>query len=605
MKKYIHYCWFGGKPLPKLAKQCLKSWEKYLPDFEIKLWNEDNVDLNECPFIKEAYENKKWAFVADYARTKAMYEYGGIYFDTDMEIIKPIDHLLNEENGFLGVEDSHMIACGVWFEPKEKSYLAKKMLDFYKKQEFFDIDNIYKISIPRVISNILKDYDSSNFETQKLDHNEIIYQRDYFYPLSYDHQYNIFTDNTCMIHYYDASWTPKWEQRENKIYRVFGKEKGTKIINTARRTKHLVKRGAKLALYPVIKVKNRKNKITEKYKNRIEETLTKIKKSDYAYIAFYNSDWFGVSNATIELFDNCVPCGEIHRKSDINKIANKIVESGYKEVIFSGFCIGWKDLAIKLHEKGITIKTYFHGSHSQVLEPYGWTRNMEIYELARKGIVKKMAICKESLVKYYTSFGCNTYQLTNKVDVKQFKRTRTDKDTVIGIYAAKTDDFRKNAFVQIAAAALYKKNNKEKNVRIDMVPLNKNAKKFADLLGIQIEGINHSIPREELLKRLANCDISLYVTYSECAPMSSLESFAEKTPCIVGNNCHYFINEELEKYIVVSQENNPEEIAKKIEFVLDNKKMILDLYEKWEKKNKSISKKLLSEFLEDGDNNEK
>ena len=136
MKKYIHYCWFGGKPLPKLAKQCLKSWEKYLPDFEIKLWNEDNVDLNECPFIKEAYENKKWAFVADYARTKAMYEYGGIYFDTDMEIIKPIDHLLNEENGFLGVEDSHMIACGVWFEPKEKSYLAKKCWIFIKNKNF-------------------------------------------------------------------------------------------------------------------------------------------------------------------------------------------------------------------------------------------------------------------------------------------------------------------------------------------------------------------------------------------------------------------------------------------------------------------------------------
>ena len=134
-----------------------------------------------------------------------------------------------------------------------------------------------------------------------------------------------------------------------------------------------------------------------------------------------------------------------------------------------------------------------------------------------------------------------------------------------------------------------------------MVPLNKSAKKFADLLGIQIEGINHSVPREELLKRLANCDISLYVTYSECAPMSSLESFAQNTPCIVGNNCHYFKNEELEKYIVVSQENNPEKIA----FVLDNKNKILDLYDKWEKKNKDISKKLLSEFLEDGDKNEK
>ena len=93
MSKYIHYCWFGGKPLPKLAKKCIKSWKKYLPDYEIIEWNENNVDLEECAFIKEAYENKKWAFVADYARTKAIYEMGGIYFDTDMLITKPIDFL--------------------------------------------------------------------------------------------------------------------------------------------------------------------------------------------------------------------------------------------------------------------------------------------------------------------------------------------------------------------------------------------------------------------------------------------------------------------------------------------------------------------------------
>ena len=84
MQKYIHLVWFGGKPYTKLTKKCIKSWEKYLPDFEIIEWNENNVDLNECPFIKEAYENKKWAFVADYVRTKAIYEMGGIYLDTDI-----------------------------------------------------------------------------------------------------------------------------------------------------------------------------------------------------------------------------------------------------------------------------------------------------------------------------------------------------------------------------------------------------------------------------------------------------------------------------------------------------------------------------------------
>ena len=120
MKKYIHYCWFGGKPLSKLTKKCIKSWKKYLPDYEIIEWNESNVDLEECPFIKEAYENKKWAFVADYARTKAIYEMGGIYFDTDMIITKDISFLLDKET-FLGVEDSMMVNAAVWGTSKPKT----------------------------------------------------------------------------------------------------------------------------------------------------------------------------------------------------------------------------------------------------------------------------------------------------------------------------------------------------------------------------------------------------------------------------------------------------------------------------------------------------
>lgn len=292
---------------------------------------------------------------------------------------------------------------------------------------------------------------------------------------------------------------------------------------------------------------------------------------------------------------------EIYRNSDINKVANKIISSNYKKVIFSGFCIGWKKLAEKLNNNNIIVKTYFHGSHSQVLEPYGWDRNMEIFDLTKRGIVKKMAICKESLVKFYKTYGCNTYLLTNKVDVKKYPHKKRDNKTIIGIYAAKTDNFRKNAFAQIAAVSLIK----NKKVKIDMVPLNKKAKSFAKFLGVEIDGVNHPIPREDLMKRLANCDISLYVTYSECAPMTSLESFSQDTICIVGNNCHYFQNEEIEKYIVVNEENNPEEIAKKIEYALDNKDTVLKLYKDWEIKNKIISKELLQEFLEDGDNSEK
>ena len=96
MEKIIHYCWFGPKPLGKLENKCLKSWKKYFPDYKIMKWSEENVNLEECEFIKEAYANKKWAYVADYARTKALYEYGGIYFDTDMEVIKNMDEFIDK-----------------------------------------------------------------------------------------------------------------------------------------------------------------------------------------------------------------------------------------------------------------------------------------------------------------------------------------------------------------------------------------------------------------------------------------------------------------------------------------------------------------------------
>ena len=90
MKKIIHYCWFGGKKIPNSVKKCIKTWKKYLPDYEIKEWNEENFDVNVCPFVKEAYENKKWAMVSDYARIYALYQDGGIYLDTDVKILKNI-----------------------------------------------------------------------------------------------------------------------------------------------------------------------------------------------------------------------------------------------------------------------------------------------------------------------------------------------------------------------------------------------------------------------------------------------------------------------------------------------------------------------------------
>ena len=154
--KVIHYCWFGPKPIPKLAKKCIASWEKYMPDYEIKLWSEKNVDLEECAFIKEAYENKKWAFVADYVRTKVLYEQGGIYMDTDMELTKSLEPLMTEDF-VIGVEDSGYIAAGLIVVKNKKNKYIKKMLDFYQSKSFNEIEDLFEISIPKVLTNVFKD----------------------------------------------------------------------------------------------------------------------------------------------------------------------------------------------------------------------------------------------------------------------------------------------------------------------------------------------------------------------------------------------------------------------------------------------------------------
>ena len=101
--KTIHYCWFGGNPLPELAQKCIASWEKFCPGYEIIEWNESNFDFSDCAYAMEAYEAKKWAFVSDYARFKILYENGGVYFDTDVEVIKPIDDII-EQGAFFGCE---------------------------------------------------------------------------------------------------------------------------------------------------------------------------------------------------------------------------------------------------------------------------------------------------------------------------------------------------------------------------------------------------------------------------------------------------------------------------------------------------------------------
>lgn len=594
--KYIHYCWFGGNPLPKLAKKCIESWKKYLPDYEIIEWNENNVDLNACPFIKEAYENKKWAFVADYARTVAIYNMGGIYFDTDMLVTKPIDFLLDKET-FLGLEDSFMVNSAVWGASKPKTYFAKKMLDFYNSQEHFDLNNMFKMSIPRIMTRILNTmgFDHTSNEIQELSHGITIYPREYFYPLSFNFKDNVFTENTCMIHYFDASWFGKKEKFRVKLNRTFGEKNISKVANLYKKVRHLggtvlkkiFLKPAKYFKYTYLN----KGKYQEDISNAKKE-LSKIKND---YIVMHNPNWLGITSATIELFDsNRVPCGEFYRKKDIKDFGNLILSQNITQVVFSAMCLGWKELAYYLKQKNpdIKIKVFWHGSISQVSEPYGWQRNLELIEMCKDGTISVFGTCKESLVKFYENLGIKTKFIMNNVILPKKIKHESPKNLVIGLYAAKKDDWRKNLFAQIAAVSLIK------NATIDIIPMDYEAATFADQLGLKVTGVDKAIPREELLKRMAKNTMNLYVTFSECAPMLPIESLEVGTICLTGNNHHYFKNTPLEKYLVVDNEESPVLIAEKIKLCMKNEKEILKDYKSWKKENDKNSITSAKEFIE-------
>ena len=599
-KKYIHYCWFGDKPLPKLAKKCIQSWKKYLPDYEIIKWSEENFDINECPFVKEAYEKKKYAFVADYARTKALKEMGGIYFDTDMEVTKNIDDLFISDT-FLGIEDTGYVAVGVWYEKNKNALLPTELLKIYKNMSGFDIENMADFSIPKLISNILNDkgLEYGSNEIQKLDDSIYIYPRDYFYPYSYNRDNNKFTDNTRMIHYYDASWIPLKERIENGMVRRMGTRKTYIILEIYRKIMYYIRKVLRIVLFPVIiyrKLKQKKAKIDDKYKKRISDTIENIKKYNNSdYIVLYNKEWLGVTSATKELFTNIIDCGELYRSKDIKLVGNTILNSNINQVIFSSFAIGDKELVkyLKKNNNKIKIKTYWHGSHSQVLDSYGWERNKEIINLHKHNYIDVMASCKESLQNFYRNEGFNSYFITNKVTTNIKPENKKNKKEIrIGLYAAKCDDWRKNMFSQMAAVSLID------NAVLDMVPLNDTAKEFAKTIGLKIDGIEKSISRDELLKRMSNNNINLYVTYSECAPMLPLESFEMNVPCITGNNHHYFTNTELEKYLVVNDEESPIEIKNKIEKCIENEDTIKKLYKSFKNDNLKKAKESVDKYIE-------
>ena len=216
--KKIHYCWFGGKSLPDDVKKCIKSWKKYCPDYEIIEWNESNYDLKKNDYVKLAYESKKWAFLTDYVRLDVIYNEGGIYLDTDVELIKPLDSLLNCD-GYMGMETVGKVNTGQGFGAKKNHPFLKKNMEFYEniKNIVDENGNFKKIICVEVTTDILlKNGLKNSNEIQNIS-DLIIYPTDYFCPLKMGTNKLTITKNTYSIHHFSGSWKSNY-----KIIRKIG-----------------------------------------------------------------------------------------------------------------------------------------------------------------------------------------------------------------------------------------------------------------------------------------------------------------------------------------------------------------------------------------------
>lgn len=226
--KTIHYCWFGRNPLPKSAIKCIDSWRFFFPDYEIKEWNEDNFDVNRIPYTKDAYEAKKYAFVSDYARFWILFHYGGVYFDTDVEVVKRMDDLI-ENGAFMGWETAsntgeHMIAPGLGLAAPKEFPLYKEILEGFEKLHFYDADgNMNRYTMIPMVTDILKRHGLvKNGRTQTIA-NTTIFASDYFCPMDTLTGRISFTENTRSIHWYSMSWLNKRQQWKLKVGRLLRK----------------------------------------------------------------------------------------------------------------------------------------------------------------------------------------------------------------------------------------------------------------------------------------------------------------------------------------------------------------------------------------------
>ena len=222
--KVIHYCWFGGNPLPEAAQRCIASWKKWLPDYEIRQWDESNYNVNKIAYTAQAYERKKWAFVSDYARFDILYREGGLYFDTDVEVIRPLDDII-ERGPFMGME-KNLANPGLGLGVSPGLDLYREILDYYSGLQFVDAEGK---QIPGTVvkhtTDVLKRHGLRDESCIQQVAGVWIYPNDYFNPLDDATGRLYVTPNTRSIHWYSKTWVsvpPLYTKITRLCHRLFG-----------------------------------------------------------------------------------------------------------------------------------------------------------------------------------------------------------------------------------------------------------------------------------------------------------------------------------------------------------------------------------------------
>ena len=220
--KVIYYCWFGKGKMPALSVKCIASWKKFCPEYKIVCINEENFDINQNKYAREAYDAGMWAFASDYARLKVLYDEGGIYLDTDVELIKPLDDLIGE-NGYMGFDENGMISTGLGFACEKGNELVKALLGDYADISFIRPDGTYDLTpCPDRNTQTLAELGMDINNKDQIFMGIRMLPEDYLCPMKYYTGRKHITKNTYSIHHFCASWTSPAAKRTTFIKRIIG-----------------------------------------------------------------------------------------------------------------------------------------------------------------------------------------------------------------------------------------------------------------------------------------------------------------------------------------------------------------------------------------------